>query len=141
MPGNVVPFGPVNLEFQLTPGTEARAEEPARGPGPRRQGVVAVPHPVRRGVRRPLGCYLAAAHQARRRHPAEGASPKCAVRADGKLWCGDRVGAKGHVDRSYGSAVRGALYTLLSWFAYWGYGVIRTGRKGVWYGTEADNGQ
>ncbi|QCX81490.1 hypothetical protein C9F11_39540 [Streptomyces sp. YIM 121038] len=31
--------------------------------------------------------------------------------------------------------------TLLSWFAYWGYGVIRTGRKGVRYGTEADNGQ
>ncbi|MCI3935110.1 hypothetical protein [Streptomyces sp. AN091965] len=88
-----------------------------------------------------LAMSLVAAGAGEASGTSEGASPKCAMRADGKLWCGNRVGAKGHVHRSYGSAVRGALYTLVSWFAYWGYGVIRTGQKGVRYGTEPDNGR
>ncbi|MFF6975175.1 MBL fold metallo-hydrolase [Streptomyces tsukubensis] len=78
-PGHVVAFGPVNLEFQLTPGTEApggaeflsarrpgavhggerhpdpaQPLQPARRPGEGRKGVVAVSEPVGGVVRGPV---------------------------------------------------------------------------------------
>lgn len=56
--------------------------------------------------------------------PATGqsAAAECGVRADGKLWCGNRVGAKGYEHRRYNSAVRGPLNTSPSWFQCWGRG-------------------
>ncbi|MFF3019042.1 hypothetical protein [Streptomyces sp. NPDC057939] len=71
----------------------------------------------------------------------KGAAAECGVRSDGKLWCGNRVGAKGYEHRSYGSAVRGPLNTGFSWFQCWGRGDNHSGGNNVWYWTKLDNGQ
>ncbi|WP_374776953.1 hypothetical protein OG756_33550 [Streptomyces sp. NBC_01310] len=75
--------------------------------------------------------------------PATGqsAAAECGVRADGKLWCGNRVGAKGYEHRRYNSAVRGPLNTSPSWFQCWGRGDQHAGGNNVWYWTKLDNGQ
>ncbi|MGW3326901.1 hypothetical protein [Streptomyces virginiae] len=75
--------------------------------------------------------------------PATGmsAAAECGVRADGKLWCGNRVGAKGYEHRRYNSAVRGPLNTSPSWFQCWGRGDQHAGGNNVWYWTQLDNGQ
>lgn len=72
--------------------------------------------------------------------PAEAAA-ECGVRSDGKLWCGNRRGAKGYAHRSYGSAVRGQMNTSPSWFACWGRGDSHGGGNNIWYWTQLDNGQ
>ncbi|GHE48152.1 MULTISPECIES: hypothetical protein [Streptomyces] len=69
------------------------------------------------------------------------AAAECGVRADARLWCGNRVGAKGYVHRSYGSGVRGTLTTGFSWFQCWGRGDTHLGGNNVWYWTKLDNGQ
>ncbi|MFE9637086.1 hypothetical protein [Streptomyces sp. NPDC006463] len=71
----------------------------------------------------------------------KGAAAECGVRADGKLWCGNRVGAKGYEHRRYNSAVRGPLNTSPSWFQCWGRGDQHAGGNNVWYWTKLDNGQ
>ncbi|MFG3013888.1 hypothetical protein ACGFZB_26345 [Streptomyces cinerochromogenes] len=73
--------------------------------------------------------------------PAGQAAAECGVRSDGKLWCGNRVGAKGYEHRSYGSAVRGPLNSSFSWFACWGPGDPHGGGNNIWYWTQLDNGQ
>ncbi|MFF3087729.1 hypothetical protein OG749_45070 [Streptomyces nojiriensis] len=72
---------------------------------------------------------------------AKTAAAECGVRADGKLWCGNRVGAKGYEHRRYNSAVRGPLNTSPSWFQCWGRGDQHAGGNNVWYWTQLDNGQ
>ncbi|MEV7615561.1 hypothetical protein [Streptomyces sp. NPDC089799] len=69
------------------------------------------------------------------------AAAECGVRSDGRLWCGNRSGAKGYEHRSYNSAVRGPLNTSFSWFQCWGYGDRHGGGNNVWYWTQLDNGQ
>ncbi|MFF2231149.1 hypothetical protein [Streptomyces anulatus] len=75
--------------------------------------------------------------------PASGQSTaaECGVRADGKLWCGNRVSAKGYVHRSYTSGVRGSLTSGFSWFVCWGPGDYHAGGNNIWYWTLLDNGQ
>ncbi|MGG8407668.1 hypothetical protein ACM614_14120 [Streptomyces sp. 12297] len=75
--------------------------------------------------------------------PVAGKAPaaECGVRSDGRLWCGNRAGAKGYEHRSYGSAVRGPLNTSFSWFQCWGRGDNHPGGNNVWYWTQLDNGQ
>ncbi|MEU2060949.1 hypothetical protein [Streptomyces sp. NPDC013455] len=73
--------------------------------------------------------------------PAGQAAAECGVRSDGKLWCGNRAGAKGYEHRSYSSAVRGPLNTSFSWFACWGPGDYHGGGNNIWYWTQLDNGQ
>lgn len=75
--------------------------------------------------------------------PASGqsAAAECGVRGDGKLWCGNRAGAKGYQHRSYSSGIRGSLNTTFSWFVCWGYGDRHAGGNNVWYWTQLDNGQ
>ncbi|MFI8193411.1 hypothetical protein ACIF8T_32340 [Streptomyces sp. NPDC085946] len=70
-----------------------------------------------------------------------GEAAECGVRSDGRLWCGNRAGAKGYEHRSYSSAVRGPLNTSFSWFACWGPGDHHAGGNNVWYWTQLDNGQ
>ncbi|MCB5179222.1 hypothetical protein [Streptomyces antimicrobicus] len=81
--------------------------------------------------------WPAASAQAAPQAPAA----ECGVRADGKLWCGNRAGAKGYAHRSYSSAVRGPLNTGFSWFQCWGRGDSHAGGNNVWYWTQLDNGQ
>ncbi|MCB5169684.1 hypothetical protein LG634_33405 [Streptomyces bambusae] len=69
------------------------------------------------------------------------AAAECGVRSDGKLWCGNRVGAKGYEHRRYNSGVRGPLNTSFSWFQCWGPGDVHPGGNNVWYWTQLDNGQ
>ncbi|MDF9811657.1 hypothetical protein [Streptomyces sp. SPB162] len=69
------------------------------------------------------------------------AAADCSVHSDGKLWCGNRVGAKGYVDRSYGSGIRGPLNSSYSWFQCWGHGDRHGGGNDIWYWTLLDNGQ
>ncbi len=75
--------------------------------------------------------------------PASGQSTlaECGVRSDGKLWCGNRVGARGYEHRSYTSGVRGSLNTSFSWFVCWGHGDAHAGGNDIWYWTQLDNGQ
>ncbi|WP_079159770.1 hypothetical protein [Streptomyces griseus] len=75
--------------------------------------------------------------------PASGQSTaaECGVRTDGKLWCGNRIGAKGFVHRSYTSGVRGSLTSGFSWFVCWGPGDAHAGGNNIWYWTLLDNGQ
>jgi hypothetical protein len=80
-----------------------------------------------------------AGHSAGSTHAASAA--ECGVRSDGRLWCGNRVGARGYEHRSYGSAVRGTLTTGFSWFQCWGPGDVHLGGNNVWYWTKLDNGQ
>jgi len=80
-----------------------------------------------------------AGHAAKTAHAAPAA--ECGVRSDAKLWCGNRVGAKGYEHRSYGSGVRGTLTTGFSWFQCWGPGDTHLGGNNVWYWTKLDNGQ
>lgn len=46
---------------------------------------------------------------------------ECGVRSDARLYCGNKVGAKGYADRSYRSATRGQLNGTFSWFQCWGH--------------------
>ncbi|MEV7415271.1 hypothetical protein [Streptomyces sp. NPDC089919] len=69
------------------------------------------------------------------------AAAECGVRADHKLWCGNRVGAKGYEHRRYTSNVRGPLNTGFSWFQCWGPGENHAGGNNIWYWTKLDNGQ
>ncbi|KUN25066.1 hypothetical protein AQJ23_16970 [Streptomyces antibioticus] len=71
----------------------------------------------------------------------QSAVAECGVRSDGKLWCGNRVGARGYQHRSYASGIRGQLNTSFSWFACWGYGDTHAGGNDIWYWTQLDNGQ
>ncbi|WP_329192765.1 MULTISPECIES: hypothetical protein [unclassified Streptomyces] len=64
----------------------------------------------------------------------------CGVHSDGRLYCGNRAGAKGYADRSYRSATRGTLNTTYSWFVCWGPGDPHPGGNNVWYWTQLDNG-
>ncbi|MET9606882.1 hypothetical protein ABZZ17_17665 [Streptomyces sp. NPDC006512] len=76
--------------------------------------------------------------------PATGTSTaaECGVRSDAKLWCGNRVGAKGYAHRRYNTnEVRGPLNTGFSWFQCWGRGDQHAGGNNVWYWTKLDNGQ
>ncbi|MFB7560656.1 hypothetical protein [Streptomyces brevispora] len=66
---------------------------------------------------------------------------ECGVRSDGRLYCGNTVGAKGYADRSYRSATRGTLTSGFSWFACWGHGDPHEGQNDIWYWTQLDNGQ
>lgn len=66
---------------------------------------------------------------------------ECGVRSDGRLYCGNDVGAKGYADRSYRSATRGTLTSGFSWFACWGHGDPHQGQNDIWYWTQLDNGQ
>ncbi|MCX2969552.1 MULTISPECIES: hypothetical protein [Streptomyces] len=82
--------------------------------------------------------------------PAAGAAPApaksaeaaafCGVKSDGKLWCGNKYGAKAYAHRSYSSAVRGELRSTHSWFACWGRGDHHPGGNNVWYWTATDTG-
>ncbi|GAA4086159.1 MULTISPECIES: hypothetical protein [Streptomyces] len=74
--------------------------------------------------------------------PAKAAAPaaECGVRSDGRLYCGNAVGAKGYADRSYRSATRGELTTGFNWFACWGHGDPHQGGNDIWYWTQLDNG-
>ncbi|MEE1770221.1 hypothetical protein PUR34_19255 [Streptomyces sp. JV185] len=65
---------------------------------------------------------------------------ECAVRSDGRLYCGNKAGAKGYADRSYRSATRGTLNGTFSWFQCWGHGDPHPGGNDIWYWTELDNG-
>ncbi|MBT2524432.1 hypothetical protein J7E91_03030 [Streptomyces sp. ISL-99] len=70
-----------------------------------------------------------------------GPAAECGVRSDGKLYCGNRAGAKGYEHRSYASAVRGRMNTTFSWFQCWGRGDSHPGGNNIWYWTKLDNGQ
>ncbi|MFD5102339.1 hypothetical protein [Streptomyces albidochromogenes] len=70
-----------------------------------------------------------------------GPAAECGVRSDGKLYCGNRAGAKGYEHRSYASAVRGQMNTTFSWFSCWGRGDSHPGGNNIWYWTKLDNGQ
>ncbi|WP_251070693.1 hypothetical protein [Streptomyces sp. ISL-96] len=70
-----------------------------------------------------------------------GPAAECGVRSDGKLYCGNRAGAKGYEHRSYASAVRGQMNTTFSWFSCWGRGDSHPGGNNIWYWTQLDNGQ
>ncbi|MFG3280850.1 hypothetical protein [Streptomyces sp. NPDC048111] len=74
--------------------------------------------------------------------PAQAAKPaaECGVRSDGRLYCGNAVGAKGYADRSYRSATRGTLTTGFNWFVCWGHGDPHQGGNDIWYWTQLDNG-
>ncbi|MEU9101390.1 hypothetical protein [Streptomyces sp. NPDC048361] len=74
--------------------------------------------------------------------PATAARPaaECGVRSDGRLYCGNAVGAKGYADRSYRSATRGTLTTGFNWFVCWGHGDPHQGGNDIWYWTQLDNG-
>ncbi|MBF6056064.1 hypothetical protein GO002_29980 [Streptomyces eurocidicus] len=74
--------------------------------------------------------------------PAPHAKPaaECGVRSDGRLYCGNRAGARGYADRSYRSATRGTLVGTFSWFACWGHGDPHPGGNDIWYWTQLDNG-
>ncbi|WP_030204338.1 hypothetical protein [Streptomyces sp. NRRL S-87] len=72
---------------------------------------------------------------------APAAAAECGVRSDRRLWCGNRVGAKGYQHRSYSSEVRGPLNTAFSWFQCWGHGDRHGGGNDIWYWTKLDNGQ
>ncbi|MFI5758599.1 hypothetical protein [Streptomyces sp. NPDC051569] len=81
-------------------------------------------------------------------HPATAVAPagakpaaECGVRSDGRLYCGNKAGAKGYADRSYRSATRGTLTGTFSWFACWGHGDPHPGQNDIWYWTQLDNGQ
>ncbi|MEV0537217.1 hypothetical protein [Kitasatospora sp. NPDC050463] len=65
---------------------------------------------------------------------------ECGVRSDGRLYCGNKAGAKGYADRSYRSATRGTLVGTFSWFACWGHGDPHPGGNDIWYWTQLDNG-
>ncbi|MFD5064783.1 hypothetical protein [Streptomyces sp. NPDC058394] len=65
---------------------------------------------------------------------------ECGVRSDGRLYCGNKVGAKGYADRSYRSATRGQLNGTFSWFVCWGHGDPHPGQNDIWYWTQLDNG-
>ncbi|MGA5818285.1 hypothetical protein ACPC54_10545 [Kitasatospora sp. NPDC094028] len=65
---------------------------------------------------------------------------ECGVRSDGRLYCGNKAGAKGYADRSYRSATRGQLNGTFSWFQCWGHGDPHPGGNDIWYWTELDNG-
>ncbi|MEU6892501.1 hypothetical protein ABZ934_12035 [Streptomyces sp. NPDC046557] len=74
--------------------------------------------------------------------PAAPAKPTadCGVHSDGRLYCGNKVGAKGYADRSYRSATRGTLTTGYNWFVCWGHGDPHQGQNDIWYWTQLDNG-
>ncbi|MGW7097859.1 hypothetical protein [Streptomyces sp. NPDC054838] len=74
--------------------------------------------------------------------PAAPAKPAadCGVHSDGRLYCGNKVGAKGYADRSYRSATRGTLTTGYNWFVCWGHGDPHQGQNDIWYWTQLDNG-
>ncbi|MET9218721.1 hypothetical protein ABZX65_08070 [Streptomyces sp. NPDC003300] len=65
---------------------------------------------------------------------------ECGVRSDGRLYCGNKVGARGFADRSYRSATRGTLTTGFNWFVCWGHGDPHAGQNDIWYWTQLDNG-
>ncbi|MEU0567025.1 hypothetical protein ABZ297_16795 [Nonomuraea sp. NPDC005983] len=66
---------------------------------------------------------------------------ECGVRADARLYCGNKGGARGYEHRSYGSLIRGTLNTTFSWFQCWGHGDPHSGGNDIWYWTQLDNGQ
>ncbi|MEU5421054.1 hypothetical protein ACFY1P_24095 [Streptomyces sp. NPDC001407] len=74
--------------------------------------------------------------------PAKGVErvAECGVRSDGRLYCGNRAGARGYADRSYRSVVRGTLDGTFSWFQCWGHGDPHPGGNDIWYWTLLDNG-
>jgi len=72
-------------------------------------------------------------------HPAV-SKAECGVRSDGRLYCGNKAGAKGYADRSYRSATRGTLVGTFSWFQCWGHGDPHPGGNDIWYWTQLDNG-
>ncbi|MEV5378964.1 MULTISPECIES: hypothetical protein [Actinomycetes] len=74
--------------------------------------------------------------------PAKNArlAAECGVRSDGRLYCGNRAGARGYADRSYRSATRGTLDGTFSWFSCWGHGDPHPGGNDIWYWTLLDNG-
>ncbi|MFC0844435.1 MULTISPECIES: hypothetical protein [Streptomyces] len=74
--------------------------------------------------------------------PAKTTKPaaECGVRSDGRLYCGNKAGAKGYADRSYRSATRGQLNGTFSWFQCWGHGDPHQGQNDIWYWTQLDNG-
>jgi hypothetical protein len=65
---------------------------------------------------------------------------ECGVRSDGRLYCGNRPGARGFADRSYRSATRGTLNGSFNWFVCWGHGDPHAGQNDIWYWTQLDNG-
>ncbi|MFI5617803.1 hypothetical protein [Streptomyces sp. NPDC051567] len=73
--------------------------------------------------------------------PTTAHAAECGVRSDGRLYCGNTVGAKGYADRSYRSATRGTLTTGFNWFVCWGHGDPHQGQNDIWYWTQLDNGQ
>ncbi|RLU79296.1 hypothetical protein CTZ27_37285 [Streptomyces griseocarneus] len=74
--------------------------------------------------------------------PAKGTkvTDDCGVRSDGRLYCGNRAGARGYADRSYRSATRGTLVGTFNWFQCWGHGDPHPGGNDIWYWTLLDNG-
>ncbi|MGW1072802.1 hypothetical protein [Streptomyces sp. NPDC002537] len=73
-------------------------------------------------------------------HRSAAVRAECGVRSDGRLYCGNRAGARGYADRSYRSAVRGTLDSAFSWFECWGHGDPHPGGNDIWYWTLLDNG-
>ncbi|MFJ4879144.1 hypothetical protein ACIP93_28655 [Streptomyces sp. NPDC088745] len=71
----------------------------------------------------------------------QGVAAECGVRSDGKLYCGNRPGARGFAHRSFNSEVRGQMNTSFSWFQCWGRGDRHDGGNDIWYWTKLDNGR
>ncbi|MER8265455.1 MULTISPECIES: hypothetical protein [Streptomyces] len=93
------------------------------------------------GLATGAGAATAAPASASASASGQRAAVECGVRADGKLWCGNRVGAKGYEHRTYRSGVRGSLTSSFSWFVCWGPGDNHAGGNNIWYWTLLDNGQ
>lgn len=63
----------------------------------------------------------------------------CAVKSDGKLWCGNTPGAPIRAARQTSAAIVDHLRTTYSWFDCWDTGAMHAGGNTTWYHTWGDD--
>ena len=68
------------------------------------------------------------------------AKAPCAVRGDGRLYCGNRDNAAIRAARSPRARQVNTLETTYSWFLCWGFGERHSGGNNTWYYTQGDDG-
>ena len=73
-------------------------------------------------------------------NPTAAQSRGCSVHSDGRLWCGNRSGAKLYYWPTYGSVPTGIMDTSYSWFTCWQYGDWHSGGNNIWYFSQGDRG-
>ena len=85
-----------------------------------------------------LSSGLATSAAAAQERPPATAQQDCSVHGDGRLWCGNRSGAKLYFQPSYGAPQTGIMDTTYSWFTCFVHGDPHPGGNDVWYLTKGD---